>query len=82
MKKLSTDFYLVDIDYKTVDEKAVVRLFGITKDNRRIVVLDRSFQPYFYVKGGYALEQNIRDLISEEFKIVDIIPSKKKLVLL
>jgi DNA polymerase elongation subunit (family B) len=78
MEKLSAEFYLLDIDYKTIDDKPVVRLFGITKEMKRIVVLDRSFQPYFYVKGGYALEQNVRDLISDEFKIVEISAAKKK----
>jgi DNA polymerase I len=43
---------LLDIDYITEGEKAVIRLFGTFKDegvNKPIIVLDRGFQPYIYV---------------------------------
>ncbi len=43
---------LLDIDYVTRGEKAVIRLFGREKnenDEKSIIVLDYGFQPYIYV---------------------------------
>ncbi|OPX60088.1 MAG: DNA polymerase [Methanobacterium sp. PtaB.Bin024] len=43
---------LLDIDYITKGEKAVVRLFGREKNEKEenpIIVLDRGFKPYIYV---------------------------------
>lgn len=47
-------FVLLDIDYITEDDKAVVRLFGKIKENgeeKSLVALDRSFKPYIYVEA-------------------------------
>ncbi|NYB51771.1 MAG: ribonuclease H-like domain-containing protein [Methanobacteriaceae archaeon] len=43
---------LLDIDYITQDEKAVIRLFGTEKNDKEenpIIVLDDGFKPYIYV---------------------------------
>ncbi|MCK9151489.1 DNA-directed DNA polymerase [Methanobacterium alcaliphilum] len=43
---------LLDIDYVTEDDKAVIRLFGREKDHgneKQIIALDRTFKPYIYV---------------------------------
>ena len=43
---------LLDIDYITKDEKAVVRLFGKVKGDKQeknIIAIDDSFEPYIYV---------------------------------
>ena len=42
---------LLDIDYVTRGEKAIIRLFGREKNdaNESIIVLDDGFQPYIYV---------------------------------
>jgi len=42
-------FWLLDASYDMVDGVPEVRLWGITPDGRRVVVLDRSFRPYVYV---------------------------------
>ena len=42
-------FWLLDINYEMVRDIPEIRLWGIDENNRRIVVLDRSFRPYFYV---------------------------------
>ncbi len=39
---------LLDIDYVTVEDIPVIRLFGKDEDNRPIIALDRSFKPYIY----------------------------------
>jgi len=57
-------FVLLDIDYITEDDKAVVRLFGKLKDedrNRSIIALDKNFKPYIYVLP-YDVEDCISDL--------------------
>ncbi|GAB6943678.1 DNA-directed DNA polymerase [Vulcanisaeta sp. JCM 14467] len=42
-------FWLLDVTYGVVGSTPELRLFGITDDGRRVLVLDRSFRPYFYV---------------------------------
>jgi DNA polymerase, archaea type len=48
----SKRFVLLDIDYITQNDKAVIRLFGKLKgeeEGKSIIVLDKSFKPYIYV---------------------------------
>ena len=68
--KTILEFYPFDIDYNE-DEKEI-RIFGYTKSGESVVVLDKKFNPYFYVivnakKKDAALEfiKNIK-LNSEE----------------
>ncbi|ADN50325.1 DNA-directed DNA polymerase [Vulcanisaeta distributa] len=42
-------FWLLDITYGVIGNTPELRLFGITDDGKRVLVLDRSFRPYFYV---------------------------------
>ncbi|ADY01984.1 DNA polymerase Pol2 [Vulcanisaeta moutnovskia 768-28] len=42
-------FWLLDVTYGVVGNAPELRLFGITNDDKRVLVLDRSFRPYFYV---------------------------------
>ena len=65
----SKRFVLLDIDYITENDKAVIRLFGKLKGNeegKSLIVLDKSFEPYIYVIP-YDEEQCIEDL--NEFDI-------------
>jgi len=41
-------FWLLDINYEVKDHKPEVWLWGIDEKGRRVLVIDRSFQPYFY----------------------------------
>lgn len=41
---MKVKFYPIDIDYKDC-----IRIFGKTDDNKKIVVIDDSLKPYFYV---------------------------------
>ncbi|MBI4918703.1 ribonuclease H-like domain-containing protein [archaeon] len=71
-------FYLTDLTYKIENEKPVIYLFGRTKEGKRIIIKDTSFQPYFYliVKEEQALEK-IKKLVLEDAKIIKIEPAKK-----
>jgi len=41
-------FWLLDINYEVKDHKPEVWLWGIDENGRRVLVIDKSFQPYFY----------------------------------
>ena len=45
-------FVLLDIDYITEDDRAVVRLFGKLQGDekgRSVIAVDKGFKPYIYV---------------------------------
>ena len=47
---MKIDLWLLDISYDVIEKEIPeVRMWGITPDGKRVVVLDRSFRPYFYV---------------------------------
>ncbi|MDI6859864.1 MAG: DNA-directed DNA polymerase [Methanocellales archaeon] len=48
--------WLVDADYTTREGKAIIRLWCKDDDGRRIVVFDRSFEPYFYAVGNASID--------------------------
>ncbi|RLE58418.1 MAG: DNA polymerase II, partial [Thermoprotei archaeon] len=45
----TVDFWLLDINYDVVGGVPEIRMWGIDRSGRRIVVIDRKFRPYFYV---------------------------------
>ncbi len=66
---------LLDIDYITKDEKAVVRLFGKIKgdgEGNDIIAIDESFEPYIYVVADdlQKCEQEIKELNPKKMEIV------------
>jgi DNA polymerase, archaea type len=68
----SKRFVLLDIDYITENDKAVIRLFGKLKgdeEGKSIIVLDKSFKPYIYVVP-YDEEQCIEDLNEFDVEMV------------
>jgi len=75
---------LLDIDYITHEEKAVVRLFGKKKakdgktSEKRIIALDDTFEPYIYVIAN-DMEQCKEDLktLNPEVKKIEIVQKKK-----
>src|SRR3989338_2363041 len=42
-------FFPTDATYKVVDGKAAINLYGKTIDGKQICILDKNFEPYFYV---------------------------------
>ena len=68
----SKRFVLLDIDYITENDKAVIRLFGKLKgdeEGKSIIVLDKGFKPYIYVVP-YDEEQCIEDLNEFDVEMV------------
>jgi len=61
-------FFVLDIKYKIVNDKTEVYLFGKTTDGKHVIVLDDSFEPYFYVipKKGQKLNSKIEKLKVEK----------------
>lgn len=41
-------FWLLDINYEVKDHKPEVWMWGIDEKDRRVLIVDSSFQPYFY----------------------------------
>ena len=46
---MKLQFWLLDLNEEVVDDVSEVRLWGIDGDGRRVLVVDRSLQPYFYL---------------------------------
>jgi len=46
---MKISFYPVDIQYRIIDGKALIYLFGRTVDGAQICCIDEDFEPYFYV---------------------------------
>ena len=44
-----TEFFPTAIDYTTINDRTVVRLFGRSSDGKRKVVNVSGIEPYFYV---------------------------------
>lgn len=61
----SWKFCLLDADYVMINDVPVVRLFGVTDNDKSMVVFDDSFRPYFYVEPKPGLSrrdiENLRD---------------------
>ncbi|MBF4468440.1 MAG: ribonuclease H-like domain-containing protein [Methanobrevibacter arboriphilus] len=74
---------LLDIDYITHEEKAVIRLFGKEKDEngktgeKKIIALDDTFEPYIYVITN-DIEKCIEDIEDLDFKLKKIEKVHKK----
>jgi len=56
-------FYPIDLDYKLVQGKPVVYIYGKTPDGKQICIVDEDFQPYFFVLPKKTA--NISDLKEE-----------------
>ena len=61
-------FFPFDVTYKIVNNKAVIYLFGKTRDNKHICVIDEDFEPYFYVipKKGKNIDEKLQKIRVEK----------------
>jgi DNA polymerase I len=66
------EFWLLDITYSVVGGTPEVRMFGVSKGGERVVVTDRGFRPYFYVKGK---PSNLRQALAKiaPIEAVDVV---------
>ena len=75
-------FYPVYVSYKIVDGRAVIRLFGRTTDGKQICVLDKNFEPYFWIapkEGKEAdIEKKIKGVKKDDSEVVRTEIHKKK----
>jgi DNA polymerase I len=65
-------FVLLDIDYITENDKAIIRLFGKIKgeeEGKSIIVLDKNFKPYIYVVP-YDTDECVEDLNEFDIEMV------------
>jgi len=82
-------FWLLDITYSVIGNVPEIRMFGIDEYGRRVLVLDRSFRPYFYaiikdnidegkvkkkLEGkALSIESCVRKLFGREKKVLKIV---------
>ncbi len=82
-------FWLLDITYSVIGNVPEIRMFGIDEHGRRVLVLDRSFRPYFYaiikdnidegkvkkkLEGkALSIESCVRKLFGRERKVLKIV---------
>ena len=75
VKMVVVRFWLLDINYDMVGDVPEVRMWGLDDQGRRVVVLDRSFRPYFYVLPEPGRETETLDAlkrICHKYKIIDL----------
>jgi DNA polymerase I len=75
-------FYLLDIGAETTPRGSEVWLWGIDKEGKEALVVDRSFKPYFYVipKEDTRVDM-IRDFLSSSHSdVLDLAVEEKKLI--
>ncbi len=46
---MKAEICLLDLDYEEIDENISLILYGRTPDHKRVVVVDPTYEPYFYV---------------------------------
>jgi len=56
---LRLDFWLLDLNHEAHEGKSAIWLWGVTHDNKRVLVIDPNFQSYFYLlpKKGQDIDQ-------------------------
>ena len=75
-------FWILDVNYEVVSDTPEIRLWSIDSKGNRVVVLDRSFRPYFYVIPNREsiineLAERIRK-IGTRYKILKVEPVERK----
>ena len=68
-------FWLLDINYEVVDGEPEVWLWGITEDDRRVLVIDRGFHGYFYAvpEENYSPEDVITEINGVRDKLGEVV---------
>lgn len=68
-------FWILDVNYGLVGSIPEIRLWGIAEDGSRIVVLDRSFRPYFYLLVEEGREEDVKRTVEKyasRFRILKV----------
>jgi DNA polymerase I/DNA polymerase-2 len=71
---------LIDANYTVINDKPVVELYCLNKDGKVVVLLDDTFEPYFYVLPKQGKEEEVKKKIEslsrKEIKRVEIVERK------
>jgi len=64
---LRLEFWLLDLNRETHDGRSAIWLWGVSHDNKRVLVIDANFQVYFYLlpKRGQTVDQ-LKERIEKE----------------
>jgi DNA polymerase I len=64
---LKLDFWLLDLNHEAHEGKSAIWLWGVTHDNKRVLVIDPNFHAYFYLlpKKGQDINQ-LKDRMEKE----------------
>ncbi|HEV2119710.1 MAG TPA: DNA-directed DNA polymerase [Candidatus Bathyarchaeia archaeon] len=64
---MKLDFWLLDLNHEAREGKSAIWLWGLTHDNKRVLIIDSNFQPYFYLqpKKGQDIGQ-LKETIERE----------------
>jgi DNA polymerase I len=65
---MKINFQVLDIDYILNENKAIVRLFGRTEDNKTITVFYEKFLPYFYILPREGHKEDVKIILKQKFK--------------
>ena len=49
------NFFILDFSYDVVDNRPIIYIWAINKNNERVVLLEKNFRPYFYAQ----LDENV-----------------------
>jgi DNA polymerase I len=55
--------WLLDIDHETVDGLPEIRLWGVNDHDQRLMLIDHTFRPYFYLIPTH--EKNVDELVAD-----------------
>ncbi len=61
------DFWLLDLNHESHEGRSAIWLWGVTRENKRVLVIDANFRAYFYLlpKKGQDIDQ-LKERISRE----------------
>ena len=68
--EIKLSFYPLDVDFTFANGGQAIRVFGITPERKKVLVLDKKFRPFFYaaIKEGISAEQAAARLSLLEFE--------------
>ena len=78
---MKVKFWLLDLNYEEKAENPEIWMWGIREDGKRILVVDRSFKPYFHVTvSENSLEEVLREILKLKVRgVLDCIPQDMKM---
>ncbi|HZY47567.1 MAG TPA: hypothetical protein VFE96_07200, partial [Candidatus Bathyarchaeia archaeon] len=79
---MNLDFWLLDLNHEAHEGRSAIWLWGVTRDNKRVLIIDTNFQPYFYLlpKKDQAVDE-LKEKIEKEKphpSIIKVVVERKK----